>query len=123
MEHDYEASPASSYSTRPALTLERRGKPRVICSYPATLRGSGDDGNRYDARAVLSNMSASGMYIYTKRPLRLGARVFIVVGISTRPLGMTNLPQLAARGNVVRVETRVDGAYGVALKLSRYRFL
>lgn len=107
----------------PALTLERRGKPRVACSYPATLRGQGEDGSRYDARAVLSNMSASGMYIFTKRPLRKGARVFIVVRMSTRPLGVTNLPQLAARGSVVRVDARVDGAYGVALKLSRYRFL
>lgn len=87
------------------------------------MRGSADDGSRYDARAVLSNMSASGMYIFTKRPLRMGARIFIVVRMSTRPLGIANLPQLAARGSVVRVEPRVDGAYGVALKLSRYRFL
>lgn len=118
-----EREPAVSASARLSMSLERRGKPRVTCSYPATLRGSGDDGSRYDARAVLSNMSASGMYIFTKRPLRLGARIFIVVRMSTRPLGMANLPQLAARGNVVRVEPRVDGAYGVALKLNRYRFL
>jgi hypothetical protein len=104
-------------------TVERRGKPRVGCSYPATVRGHLPDGVRFEARAVLSNMSASGMYLRTQRKVQPGQTVFVVVRMSTASLVQESPPRLAAFGQVVRMETKVDGTYGIALKLVNHRFL
>lgn len=103
--------------------VERRSRPRLSCSYPAALRGWLPGGKRYEARAVLSNLSASGMYLRTKHVLRLGELVFVIVRMATRPLDTAAVLRIAALGIVVRVETKVDGTYGVALQLRRYRFL
>ena len=103
--------------------VERRQKPRVRCSYPATVRCHLQGGGRMEARAVLSNMSASGMYFRTQRSLRHGETVFVIVRMSTTPFSHANAPQLAASGNVVRVEPKPDGTYGVALRLLNHRFI
>ena len=104
-------------------SVERRGKPRVACSYPATLRGHLPEGIRFESRAVLSNMSASGMYLRTQRKLHPGQVIFVIVRMSTAPLNQESPPRLAAFGQVVRMETKVDGTYGIALKLVNHRFL
>lgn len=104
-------------------TIERRVKPRVACSYPATVRGHLPDGIRFEARAVLSNMSASGMYLRTQRKMQPGQTVFVIVRMSTASLVQESTPRLAAFGQVVRMETKVDGTYGIALKLVNHRFL
>jgi len=113
----------SSDSSESHLTAERRSKPRVSCSYPATVRGHLADGVRFESRAVLSNMSASGMYLRTQRKVQPGQTLFIVVRMSTASLVQAGIPQLAAFGHVVRMEPKVDGSYGIALKLVNHRFL
>lgn len=110
-------------SSESHATVERRGKPRVACSYPATVRGHLPDGIRFESRAVLSNMSASGMYFRTQRKVQPGQIVFVVVRMSTASLVQESSPRLAAFGQVVRMETKVDGTYGIALKLVNHRFL
>ena len=110
-------------SSESTLTIERRGKPRVSCSYPATVRGHLTDGVRFESRAVLSNMSASGMYLRTQRKVQPGQTIFIVVRMSTASLAQEGIPRLAAFGHVVRMEAKVDGSYGIALKLINHRFL
>jgi len=87
------------------------------------VRGHLPDGVRFESRAVLSNMSASGMYLRTHRNLHPGQIVFVVVRMSTASLSRESSPRLAAFGQVVRMETKVDGTYGVALKLVNHRFL
>jgi hypothetical protein len=111
------------YGDKLIARVERRAKPRVNCSYPVTLRGFSADGRRYNVRAILANMSASGMYLHTQRAVLPGERVFILVRLSTRSLGGEDIPHLAARGLVTRVEARVDTTYGVAVRLTRHRFL
>lgn len=103
--------------------VERRGKPRVRCSYPATVRCHLSGGGRLEARAVLANMSANGMYFRTQRYVQPGETVFILVRMSTTPFSHAKIPQLAASGNVVRVEPKPDGTYGVALQLINHRFI
>ena len=95
----------------------------MACSYPATLRGHLQEGIRFESRAVLSNMSASGMYLRTQRKLHPGQVIFVIVRMSTAPLNQESPPRLAAFGQVVRMETKVDGTYGIALKLVNHRFL
>lgn len=113
----------SSYSIPSTINPERRGKPRVNCSFPAIVNGKSIEGMKFETPAVLANMSASGMYLRIKRHIPLGDALFITVRLSTAPLDKSPSPHIAALGQVVRVETQPDGAYGVALKLHDYRFL
>lgn len=103
--------------------VERRRKPRVICSYPALVRGQAPTGMQYEARAVLTNLSATGMYLLTHRQARLREQVQVTVRLSTAPLDKTQAPSIAASGSVVRVEPRSDGSYGVAVVLHSYSFI
>lgn len=103
--------------------IERRSKPRVKCSYPATVRGHIQRGMKYEARAVLSNISATGMYLRTKRQITSGENIFVVVRLSTLSFDKAQAPHIAASGTVVRVEPKSDGTLGVALKLNQHRFL
>ncbi|MEW5871913.1 MAG: PilZ domain-containing protein [Chloroflexota bacterium] len=118
----YLSHPPTSYSEEP-YQPERRGKPRIKCSYPAVLRVHPGAGLRYEARAVLANMSAAGMYLRLKRLVPPGEPVFIMVRLSTAPLGEMAAPQIAASGIVTRAELLPDGTYGVAVKLHHHRFL
>jgi hypothetical protein len=68
-------------------------------------------------------MSANGMYLHTKRQVKPGERLFVVVRLSTTPLDGNPKPQLAASGSVVRVESKHDGTYGIGLEMYRHRFL
>jgi hypothetical protein len=68
-------------------------------------------------------MSASGMYLRTQRKVQTGQTVFVVVRMSTASLVQESAPRLAAFGQVVRMDTKVDGTYGIALKLVNHRFL
>jgi len=113
----------SSTAIEPGAFIERRSKPRVSCSYPALLRGRSPSGMQYEARAVLTNLSAGGMYLLTHRAARLREQVQITVRLSTAPLQHQAVPSIAATGSVVRVEQRADGSYGVAVLLHSYRFL
>ena len=101
--------------------VERRAKPRVTCSYPAVMRGHSEDGESYEARSVLSNLSANGMYLRTKRNVRPGEELLVVVRMSTGALEKGTL-RLAASGKALRVEPKADGTYGVAIQFDQHRF-
>ncbi|MFC1879554.1 PilZ domain-containing protein [Chloroflexota bacterium] len=102
-------------------SVERRRKPRVECSYPAQVNGY-TSGMKFEARAILTNMSASGMYLRLKRRLEMSEPVFVVVRLSTSPLRQKTTPRIAANGSVVRIEPKSDGTYGVAVQLDNHRF-
>ena len=63
------------------------------------------------------------MYLRTQRKVQPGQSLFVVVRMSTASLAQEGAPQLAAFGQVVRMEAKVDGSYGIALKLVNHRFL
>jgi hypothetical protein len=102
---------------------ERRCKPRVNCSYPAVVRAERSNGIHHETPAVLSNMSASGMYLRLNCCIAPGSPVNLKVRLSTAPLGESNPPIIAASGKVVRSELLKDGTYGIGIQLNRYRFL
>jgi hypothetical protein len=114
------------YNPSPTFT-ERREKPRVACSYPAIVRGRQPDGSRFEARAVLANMSASGMYLRMDKEVIPGEPLFVLVRLAVNPPEQPTTPQMAASGTVVRAESQPEGAlggaYGVAIKLLHNRFL
>ena len=108
-------------NSQPVMMYERRAKPRLACSYPARVSGY-TGAMKFEARAVLANMSASGMYLRMKRRLELNEPVFILVRLSTSELNTDATPRIAANGSVVRVEPKSDGTYGVAVRLDNHQF-
>jgi hypothetical protein len=88
------------------------------------VRGHQTSGGKFETQAVLSNMSASGMYLDNmEKPIREGDDLFIVVRLSSSQQARQEAPQIAAQGRVVRIESQSDGRFGVAVNLHNHRFL
>ena len=78
---------------------------------------------RFEIPALMTNMSANGMYLRIKRLVHPGDYVFIAARLSTAPLSEASVPQLAINGRVMRVEPLPDGTYGAAIQFHNHRFL
>ena len=102
---------------------DRRAKPRLYCSYPVVVRGRQVGGDKFEAQAVITNISASGMYLRLQNFIPRGEILFLVTRLSSAPPDQRAAPNIAAKAEVVRVEPKPDGAYGVAVKLQRHRFV
>ena len=102
--------------------IERRNLPRIATPFPATVRGVDRAGDRFRIDTVLDNFSAAGLYLRLARPIELGATLFVVVRFAVAPAAILAAPGVAARGVVVWAEPQ-PGAWGIALKFIRQRFL
>jgi hypothetical protein len=103
-------------------TPDRRIKPRVICDYPAIIKGYDGYGNKYKENAKLANLSASGLYMKANRTIENGSILSVTI-LLTSTLIEKDTPKIATNGIVVRIEPQVDGTCGVAVKFNHYRFL
>lgn len=107
--------------------VDRRQKPRIDCDYPAIIRIHESQGEIIEADATLANISASGMYLRSRRFVSKGNQIFILVRLSKTASKNVKLSSaianIAARGQVVRVEPKPDGGYGIAVQLERHRFI
>ena len=104
-------------------TIERRGKPRLDCRYPAQVRFQSLNGAKTEKDAIVSNLSATGMYLRCDQPLESGEGLFIVARVVEEPAEMYRPFSIAFQGVVVRCESQTDGAFGVAVKINQNRFL
>jgi hypothetical protein len=102
--------------------FERRSMPRIVMPFLATVRGVDQTGDRFRIDTVLDNFSAAGLYLRLVRPIELGATLFVVVRFTVTLAAGPTAPGVAARGVVVWVEPQ-PGAWGIALKFMRQRFL
>jgi hypothetical protein len=103
-------------------TPERRIKPRVTCDYPVIVEGYDLDGNRFDERGKLANLSASGLFLKANRYIDNGSKISVTV-LLTSNLIEKDTPKIATNGIVVRIEPQTDGSCGVAVKFNSYRFI
>jgi PilZ domain-containing protein len=102
--------------------FERRSVPRIAIPFQATLRGVDHAGDRFRIDTILDNFSAAGLFLRLVQPIEPGATVFVVVRFAVAPAAWLAAPGVAARGLVVWAEPR-PGAWGIALKFMRQRFL
>ena len=114
---------SSRIDTKPAAqAIERRSKPRVQCSYPAQISGYSSGMMKYEACAVLANMSGNGMYLRLKRRLEVNATILAMVRMSTSSKKERTVPIITATCKVLRVEPKSDGTYGVAVQIEDRHF-
>jgi hypothetical protein len=111
-----------SGSPLPAETQIHRGL-WVAAPFMATVRGVDASGDRFEVAAVLETLGTNGLDMRLWRPVGLGARLFAVVRLSTKPdIGAPAL-RIAVRGRVASASQQHDEWYRVALVFERYRFL
>jgi hypothetical protein len=102
--------------------VERRGKPRMKCAYPALVRGLSQLGKKFEDTATVLNLSASGAYFLLNRSIRQGQELLVKIAVPTGSLEWGN-SKLNTNGVVVRTEALSEGVLGVAILLQRYRFV
>jgi len=118
-----DANLSLGYGSLPAADLiERRSTPRIAAPFPATVRGMNQAGDRFRMDTVLDNFSATGLCLRLMRPIAPGAPLFVVVRFTIAPTARPAAPGVAVRAVVVWAAPR-SGAWGVAMKFTRQRFL
>ncbi len=96
------------------VVQERRAYPRASLRLPLRLRRV--SGHREIAPVTLltKNISSSGVFFLSPRPLEAGTAVELEVGIVDRPLGRGSV-QMTTAAHIVRVEsTDTPGWHGIA---------
>jgi hypothetical protein len=101
---------------------DRRNKPRVDCHYPAIVQGIDQQGNTYKENAKLVNLSAGGLYMWVNRHIEYNSMLSVTVLLTSSPIDEERF-KLATKGTVIRTEPQANGACGVAVKFSHYRFI
>ena len=101
---------------------EKRGKPRMECAYPATVRGYSLEGKKFEENATVLNLSASGAYVLLNRFINKGEELSVKIAFPTGSFKWGS-SKLATKGVIVRTEALSEGVLGIAVKFQRRRFL
>ena len=102
---------------------DQRAKPRISVPFPADVRGKDQQGENFDVKTVLDNVSGNGLYLRMMPCVDLGTKLSVVVRLFT-PADLVNAePGFAIEGVVVRAEEKPGGACGVAVTFDRVRFM
>ena len=95
---------------------EQRAQHRIHGVFPVRVRGVTSGGQPFETHTLADNISSGGLYLQLPRLLPHGARLFT----------LTRLPggaRLAARGRVLRAESKEHELSGLAVRFSRSRLL
>jgi hypothetical protein len=99
---------------------ERRQKARIKEPFPARIWGV-DSGNLpFNVDGVIDNMSSTGLYVAAAKNVDVGREVKLIVHLLSGPSsGVT----ASVQGRILRSEAQSDGRYGLAIAISKHRFL
>jgi hypothetical protein len=107
----------------PPAVAERRAKVRLAGPFPAKARVVDPRGNVLKVDTVVENVSAGGLYLRLRQPAEPGAVLFVVTEFTTAWRREARRARVATRGPVLRVEPLPGGDYGVAVAITRHRFI
>jgi len=101
-------------------TQERRQKARIREPFPARIWGVDSGDLPFNADAVVDNISSTGLYLKTPIAVSAGREVKLIVHLLNGPAsGVT----ASVQGRVLRNEVRADGSSGLAITITKHRFL
>ena len=107
----------TNFGTR---TQERRQKARISEPFPARIWGVDSGDLPFNVDGVIDNMSSTGLYLKTPKAVGNGSEVKLIVHLLSGPSsGVT----ASVQGHVLRSELQPDGKYGLAIAISKHRFL
>ena len=102
--------------TRQADGGENRRTFRLSGTFLMRVRGVDETGHAFDTTSMADNICSDGLYFQLPRAQVRGARLFTVVQLTS---GLT----IAARGHVLRKESRDYGLSGIAVRFTNARVL
>lgn len=102
--------------------FERRRKPRIYNPFPAVVRGVDKDGNAFEVRTVLDNLSADGLYLRIMPVVKNGSRLTVTFELSS-PSDEVVSANVRVQSRVVRTDHTVGGSCGVAVTYTSPKFL
>ena len=101
---------------------EHREYPRATLKLPLRLRSVNDVPEESPVTLVTRDISSTGVYFLSPRPLAIGASVEIEVVLVSKPMGHGNVV-LATKAHVQRYEpASTPGWYGVAASFDDVQF-
>jgi hypothetical protein len=101
-------------------TQERRLKARIEEPFPARIWGVDSGDLPFNTDGVVANMSATGVYLKTPAAVDVGSQVKLIVHLLSGPRsGVT----ASIQGQVLRSELQQNGKHGLAIAISKHRFL
>lgn len=101
-------------------TQERRQKARIKEPFPARIWGFASGDLPFNVDGVVDNMSSTGLYVKSPKPVDTGSDVRLIVHLLSGPAsGVT----ASLHGRILRSELLTDGKYGLAISISKHRFL
>ena len=103
--------------------IERRSKPRIYELFPVTVHGVDANGEVFEIDGALDNLSTGGLYMQLGQGVEPGATLSIIARFSRLPSDGELAQCVVLYGVVLRAELKPDGACGVAVKFTHYRFL
>ncbi len=92
---------------------ERRSKPRVAMTVPATVRGSDVSGQPFESGTTIDNLSVAGLYVRLAHQMDVASPLFAIIRFS----GL----EIKAKGLVKRVVPLPDGLFGLGVAFESYR--
>jgi len=99
---------------------ERRNKTRINERFPARIWGDDQVQTPLNMEGTLDNISATGLYLKACKSFDAGSEVRIIVQLFS---GQTSGVTASVQGRILRSELHTDGKYGMAVAISRSRFI
>jgi hypothetical protein len=101
-------------------TLERRRKARIKEPFPARIWGVDSGDLPFNVDCVVDNISSTGLYLRVPKLVDDGSEVRLIVHLLHGP---TSGVTASLQGRIVRTESQADGRYGLAIAISKHKFL
>ena len=102
--------------------MERRKGPRIYEPFPVKVSGTDQQGLSFQMDTVVDNLSAGGLYTRLPLSVRRGANLHLMLRMSLSSDESAPVARVSAKGIVTRVESQLDGTFGVAVAFTHHRF-
>lgn len=101
---------------------EQRERPRASLKLPLKLRSVEGVMEEFPVTLVTRDISSSGVYFLSPRPLAAGTAIELDIVLVSRPLGYGNVV-VSSKAHVCRAEAaNMPGWYGIAVSFDDYVF-
>jgi hypothetical protein len=100
--------------------LERRHKARIKEPFPARIWGVDSGDLPFNVDCVVDNIISTGLYLRVSKLVDAGSEVRLIVHLLHGP---TSGVTASLQGRVVRTQSQADGRHGLAIAISKHKFL
>jgi hypothetical protein len=104
-----------------SMNMERRRGQRLDDPLPVLVRGINNQGESFQFRSIVRDISAGGLCAIAPEPLTIGEKLFLHVRFALADADPLHAPEASFRGVVLRSQERPDGTCIFAVSFLRKR--